>query len=258
MFERLRLGHQHDIVPRAQTSIPSFMCDAQEIQSMITEAHQLLNVLITSQNNYIHTMFFDADANVKISKQKDMFMRLLDQIKSRIKNMTATNIHKKIRSSIQLNLTTSVKLLIETFSKNEISYQRFVRKTASISFDGADEEVELDHIDIGFNPQQQELAAKMHFEVEIRMNDIRSIAQQVSELHDMFNDIASMISEQEQLIDTIDVNIENADSDIVIGKDNLDDVRKGTSGTTSKLLMCILATVFVFGLIVIILISLKK
>ena len=108
------------------------------------------------------------------------------------------------------------------------------------------EAIEQKFYDPKFSQEQVEELVRNEREIIQRDRELREILSSIVELHDMFQQISSLIIEQGSLLDRIDHNIEITHDHIVSGNEYLKDAEKSQSQGCLMMLIIFMAVVVVF------------
>lgn len=112
----------------------------------------------------------------------------------------------------------------------------------------------------GLEQQQQQatITAEDLQEVQERENTIRQLESDIVDVNMIFKDLATMVHEQGEMVDSIEVNVETAETDVVQGNTQLRQAREHQASARKKKFYCmLLLIVLIVVLIVVIYLSVK-
>ncbi|KAM3185133.1 hypothetical protein ACTXT7_007008 [Hymenolepis weldensis] len=123
--------------------------------------------------------------------------------------------------------------VMQEYSKAQVEYRdankdRILRRMTAADQHFTDEELE-DMLESG-NPQiftqsimaDTQMARQTLDEIEARHQDIIRLEQSIKELHDMFQDISALVDAQQETIDKIEYNVDNAQDYIETAKTDVE------------------------------------
>lgn len=113
----------------------------------------------------------------------------------------------------------------------------------------------------GFEQQQQQatVSAEDLQQVHEREDAIKQLESDIVDVNMIFKDLAQMVHEQGELVDSIEANVETAETDVVQGNTQLRQARDHQASARKKKMMCfVLLIVLIAVIALVIYLSVKK
>jgi len=198
--------------------------------------------------------------------------------KQRMTNQISKSVTKCIRDAKSLPLASSIseqrsrKTQIErlTSSFSDVlntfqSIQREVKTAEEQSMNRArstsnNQETLIDLQGYDQQQQQQEQISQEELqEVQERQTAIRQLESDIVDVNMIFKDLATMVHEQGELVDSIEANVETAETDVVHGNTQLQQARAHQASARKKKFFCfLLLIVLILVIIIVIYVSVKN
>ncbi|XP_061911186.1 syntaxin-16-like isoform X1 [Entelurus aequoreus] len=172
-----------------------------------------------------------------------------------------TEQEERLLRNVVSSLAQSLQDLSTTFRHTQSSYLKRMKNREERSkhfFDSGplmEEDEELAVYDKGFTDDQLMLVEQNTVMVEEREREIRQIVQSISDLNEIFRDLASMVVEQGTVLDRIDFNVEQA---CVKTDDGLKQLQKAEQYQKKNRKMLVILILFVIVIILIIILFSTK
>ncbi|XP_031564081.1 syntaxin-16-like isoform X3 [Actinia tenebrosa] len=260
------IGHQVPI----NTLPPQWIDFVEEIQYDITRIKQRMTDLSTLHDRHLNRPTLDdsIDEEQTIEITTKEITQMFHQCQSAIQRMGkqsrgASKQEQRILKNVISSLAVSLQDLSTNFRKSQSSYlkrlknreererQFFDTGLPSTSSALMNEDVVGDDelYDRGFTSEQMRLVEDNTAIIELREKEIQSIVQSISELNEIFRDLATMIVEQGTILDRIDYNIEQASVKVEQGLEQLKKAEQHQK-SSRKMLCIILISVILIILLV--------
>ncbi|XP_019640220.1 PREDICTED: syntaxin-16-like isoform X1 [Branchiostoma belcheri] len=138
-------------------------------------------------------------------------------------------------------------------NREERSRQFFEPGITSGSSLMTEEEVAVDELyDRGFTPAQMQMVDENSEVVEEREREINKIVQSISDLNEIFRDLAQIVVEQGTVLDRIDYNIEQTATKVDSGLQQLQKAEKYQKKNRKMLLILVLAVIVIIMFIILV------
>ncbi|XP_035679462.1 syntaxin-16-like isoform X1 [Branchiostoma floridae] len=138
-------------------------------------------------------------------------------------------------------------------NREERSRQFFEPGITSGSSLMTEEEVAVDELyDRGFTPAQIQMVDENSEVVEEREREINKIVQSISDLNEIFRDLAQIVVEQGTVLDRIDYNIEHTATKVDAGLQQLQKAEKYQKKNRKMLLILVLAVIVIIMFIILV------
>lgn len=166
---------------------------------------------------------------------------------------------KRVKTNIQSALASQLQDLSTTFRKNQKSYLQTLRSRSKKGKTGSGfinfEEVDMEEYeDKGFSEQALQDAQGLEARVSQRERDIKLIAKSITELAEVFKDLAVLVIDQGTILDRIDYNLEQTATYVEEGTQILEKTSELQKKYRTK--MCIfLLLILVLVMVVVVLIK---
>jgi len=161
--------------------------------------------------------------------------------------------------NIVINLVNRLQEITEKFRSSQGNYLRKVEareKRSNQYFSFPEPEPEDDGLLVGsaneWSKQDILLLEENSKAIKRREEEINSIVQSITDLNSIFKDLASMVSEQGEIVDRIDYNIENTSLKVENGLEQLKKANKYQSKNRKMKCIVILAAMLIFLLFLLI------
>lgn len=233
-----------------------FSSDVTLINSLLDKATVELQVLFKMRDNHILFRYLDGGQQArKIAEQRNNVVAILQQAKTAIDRVPRIPKQEKMRSNIQSKFTAVIQAILSQLTKSDIETEKALR-TSTISGDEDEEDVKAHEYSLGFRDVESERITSTRAIIDQRERDIRQIANDVEELHEIFRDVNTMVVEQGVMLDTIDTNIDMSNTDIGYATEEIKTAKKYAPGI-SKCLVPVLVAVLILAIVSVTLIVLK-
>ncbi|XP_055725133.1 syntaxin-16-like isoform X2 [Salvelinus fontinalis] len=241
---------------------PKWVDGVDEIQYEITRVRQKMKELAALHDKHMNRPTLDDSSEeehaIEITTQEitQMFhrcQRAVTGLQSRCGHCTEQE--ERLLRNVVSSLAGSLQELSTNFRHTQSSYLKRMKNREERSkhfFDSGplmeDEDVAL--YDRGFTGDQQVLVEQNTVMVEEREREVRQIVQSISDLNEIFRDLAGMVVEQGTVLDRIDFNVEQS---CVKTEEGLKQLQKAEQyqKKNRKMLVILILTVIVVVLILI-------
>lgn len=238
---------------------PQWVDVVEEIQHEITRIKQRMQELSTLHDRHLNRPTLDdsVDEEQTIEITTKEITQMFHECQGSIQRIgrqsrSATKQEQRLLKNVMSSLAVSLQDLSLNFRKGQSSYLKRLKNReererqyfdtglpATSSALMNEDVVEDDELyDRGFTSEQMRLAEENSVLIEQREKEIQSIVQSISELNEIFRDLATMIVEQGTILDRIDYNVEQA---AVKVEEGLEQLKKGERHQKSSLkMLCII------------------
>ncbi|KAF9977738.1 Plasma membrane t-SNARE, secretory vesicle fusion, partial [Modicella reniformis] len=241
--------------------------DISRLEQNITQIEQLHDLSV----NTVST----EDYAVRISHQLEAITtdttQLSNRIKKRIKDVELANLRLPNSPDIQIRRTQAATLkdkFLNTLRRYQTSesearrkYQgRMERQYRIVKPNATQEEIaqalESDNQQIFAQSVLQSTryddADRALREVQARHDDIKKIEKTILELHQLFIDMETLVTDQGVVLDAIDQSTQQADTDLQSGNQQVDTAIVNAKGARRKKWICLIISIILLAIIVII------
>ncbi|XP_070574996.1 syntaxin-16-like isoform X2 [Ptychodera flava] len=251
---------------------PDWVDLLEEVQYDITRIKQKMKELSSLHDKHLNRPTLDDNVDeehaIEITTQEitQMFHRCQRNIQYiGSKSRMGSDQERKVTKNIMSSLATSLQELSINFRKGQSAYLKRLksREERAKQFfdtgmspgsslmaeeDGLDDEL----YDRGFTESQMQMVAENTAMVEDREKEILHIVQSISDLNEIFRDLATMVVEQGTILDRIDYNIEKTATTVHQGLKQLQKAEKYQKKNRKMLIIMILAVVIIVLIIILI------
>ncbi|CAH3022203.1 unnamed protein product [Porites evermanni] len=238
---------------------PQWVDVVEEIQYEITRIKQRMQELSTLHDRHLNRPTLDdsvdEEQTIEITTKEitQMFHQCQGSIQRIGRQSRGTSKQEqRLLKNVMSSLAVSLQDLSLNFRRGQSSYLKRLKNReererqyfdtglpATSSALMNEDVVEDDELyDRGFTSDQMRLVEDNSALIEHREKEIQSIVQSISELNEIFRDLATMIVEQGTILDRIDYNVEQA---AVKVEEGLEQLRKGEKHQkASRKMLCII------------------
>ncbi|VDH92204.1 syntaxin-16-like [Mytilus californianus] len=255
---------------------PEWVDGVEEVQYEMTKIKTKMKELATLHDRHLNRPTLDDNVQeehaIEIMTQDitQMFTRCQITVQ-RIshKGNHGTEQEKRLAKNIVSSVARSLQDMSLNFRKTQSDYLRKIKSREERSREFFDtnigpssgsfmEEIEPfeDVFDKGFTSSQLHMVEDNTVHVKQREKEIAQIVQSITDLNEIFKDLATMVVDQGTILDRIDYNVENASVQVDKGLQQLQKAEKYQKKNRKMLCIVILAAVII--LLLIILIAVKR
>lgn len=250
---------------------PKWIDGIEEIQYDVTRIQQKMKELVSLHDKYLNRPTLDDSTEeehaIEITTQEitQMFHRCQRAVQTlQSKARSCTEQEERVLRNVVSSLAQSLQDLSLSFRHSQSDYlkriknreersKHFFETSIPLMDDGED----MTLYEQGFTDDQLALVQQNTVTVEEREREIRQIVQSISDLNEIFRDLAGMIVEQGTVLDRIDYNIEQASIKTDDGLKHLQKAEKYQKKNRKMLVILILFVLVIILTVVLIGIKLK-
>ncbi|XP_072013664.1 syntaxin-16-like isoform X2 [Amphiura filiformis] len=259
------------VVGATKISVPPDWVDSiEEIQYDVTRIQQKMKDLSSLHDKHLNRPTLDDNMEeehaIEIATQEitQMFhrcQRAIQSIGSRGRHGTGQE--QKVTRNVMSSLATKLQELSNTFRKNQSMYlkrmkgreeraRQFVETPGSAIM--TEEDILEDDLlyDRGFTDMQVQMVDQNSTLIVEREKEINHIVQSITDLNEIFRDLATMVVEQGTVLDRIDYNIESTSTKVQEGLKQLHKAEKYQKKNRKMLFITALAIITIILIIILI------
>lgn len=257
---------------------PQWVDAVEEIQYETTKIKQRMKDLSSLHDKHLNRPTLDdsVDEEQVIEITTKEITQMFHQCQAAVQRLSkqsrgATNQAQRLLKNVVSSLAVSLQELSTNFRKGQSSYLKRLKNReererqffdtglpATSSALMNEDVVEDDELyDRGFTTEQMRMVEDNSALVEHREKEIQSIVQSISELNEIFRDLATMIVEQGTILDRIDYNVEQASVKVEEGLEQLKKGEKHQKSSRKMLCIILLAVVVIIMLIALVITKAK-
>ncbi|KAG0050839.1 Plasma membrane t-SNARE, secretory vesicle fusion [Gryganskiella cystojenkinii] len=249
------------------TEVTSIQDDIGRVEQNITQIEELHDISLNNVSS--------EDQTVKVTRQLEALTadttQLSNRIKKRIKDIELANLRQRTSPDIQIRNTQAAALkekFLQTLRRFQLSesearkkYQgRMERQYKIVKPDATQAEIqqamESDNQQIFAQSVLQSTrygdANRALREVQTRHDDIKKIERTILELHQLFMDMETLVTDQGVVMNTIEENTQQTDVQLESGNKEVDTAITNAHGARRKKWICFIISIIVLIIIVIV------
>jgi len=249
--------------PEFKDAPPVWVDQVEYVHATIAQIKRQLRELAELHKNHLQVGFDDKEGEeMTIEITTKNINKMFQDCQSRIKALTANK--KKggvkteddvMRKNVQASLAVQLQELASVFRKSQQNYLQRLQGNSELqkdSFLGDDDDV-TGFVDTGFTNQQMQQVDNNQAMIDDRVREINALAASINDLAVMFKELANLVVDQGSILDRIDYNLEQANTQVEAGLVQLKKANEHQKG--NKLRLCILALVLLIIVFAIVLIA---
>jgi len=246
--------------------------DIDRVTANVEELRQLQGKVLRDvrRDEAVDAKMDDLNAeNKRLAKKvRDVLRADQDRMEAHKKRSNMTDTERSELKMRQTQLSSQSKRFYDAWSQyneDQVSYrqrrkEQMLKKIKVAGTDMSDEQIET-MIDEGRTEvfaksilDQTQMARQQLTELQSRHDEFIKLEKSITEVRDMFFEVAQLVQEQGEMIDNIAVNVGRAEADVEAGKGHLDKAKQHQSKARKmKIILAIVLTIVILIVILVVL-----